>query len=145
MRLLSQVMQQFNHLVLQPISVWVYTWGKGYCDALGHGDEIDKMTPELLTVLKMQLAVQSNGDTCNVEYKAELLENLYTYFFRLTKKVLRSWSVSGCANCHKQVATATNFITKSARRDVLPFNQCMILFTINNDLPSSLTMWFLQT
>ncbi|PWA97196.1 Nucleic acid-binding, OB-fold [Artemisia annua] len=40
---------------------------------------------------------------------------------QLTKKAQRSWSVSGCANCHKQVATATNFITKSARRDVLPF------------------------
>lgn len=36
----------------------VYTWGKGYCGALGHGDEIDKTTPELLIGLKNDLAVQ---------------------------------------------------------------------------------------
>ncbi|KHN32598.1 Putative E3 ubiquitin-protein ligase HERC4 [Glycine soja] len=36
----------------------VYTWGKGYCGALGHGDEIEKTTPELLTSLKNQLVVQ---------------------------------------------------------------------------------------
>jgi len=36
----------------------VYTWGKGYCGALGHGDEIEKTTPEMLTSLKNQLAVQ---------------------------------------------------------------------------------------
>ncbi|KAF8409287.1 hypothetical protein HHK36_005361 [Tetracentron sinense] len=36
----------------------VYTWGKGYCGALGHGDEINKTTPELLTNLKDHLAVQ---------------------------------------------------------------------------------------
>jgi len=38
--------------------VQVYTWGKGYCGALGHGDEIEKTTPELLTSLKNELAVQ---------------------------------------------------------------------------------------
>jgi len=38
--------------------VQVYTWGKGYCGALGHGDEIEKTTPEMLTSLKNQLAVQ---------------------------------------------------------------------------------------
>lgn len=36
----------------------VYTWGKGYCGALGHGDEIEKTTPEILTSLKNHLAVQ---------------------------------------------------------------------------------------
>lgn len=36
----------------------VYTWGKGYCGALGHGDEVDKTTPELLNGLKDNLAVQ---------------------------------------------------------------------------------------
>ncbi|GLJ39564.1 hypothetical protein SUGI_0808350 [Cryptomeria japonica] len=33
---------------LLPISIRVYL-GKGYCGAFGHGDEIDKTTPELLT------------------------------------------------------------------------------------------------
>lgn len=36
----------------------MYTWGKGYCGALGHGDEIDKTTPELLTNLRECRAVQ---------------------------------------------------------------------------------------
>lgn len=36
----------------------VYTWGKGYCGALGHGDEIEKTRPELLSNLKNHLAVQ---------------------------------------------------------------------------------------
>lgn len=36
----------------------VHTWGKGYCGALGHGDEIDKTTPQLLNSLKNRLAVQ---------------------------------------------------------------------------------------
>ena len=43
------------------IFIWflqVYTWGKGYCGALGHGDEIDKTTPEILSSLKSHLAVQ---------------------------------------------------------------------------------------
>ncbi|KAG5010117.1 hypothetical protein JHK82_018732 [Glycine max] len=38
--------------------IQVYTWGKGYCGALGHRDEIEKTTPELLTSLKNQLVVQ---------------------------------------------------------------------------------------
>lgn len=38
--------------------VQVYTWGKGYCGALGHGDEIEKTTPEMLSSLKNQLVVQ---------------------------------------------------------------------------------------
>ena len=36
----------------------VYTWGKGYCGALGHGDEVDKTTPGLLNSLKSHVAVQ---------------------------------------------------------------------------------------
>ncbi|PQQ11890.1 ultraviolet-B receptor UVR8 isoform X2 [Prunus yedoensis var. nudiflora] len=36
---------------------YIYTWGKGYCGALGQGDEIDKTTPELLNKLKSHLAV----------------------------------------------------------------------------------------
>lgn len=36
----------------------VYTWGKGYCGALGHGDEINKTTPELVNNLKSHLAIQ---------------------------------------------------------------------------------------
>jgi alpha-tubulin suppressor-like RCC1 family protein len=40
------------------LTVQVYTWGKGYCGALGHGDEIEKTRPELLSSLKNNLAVQ---------------------------------------------------------------------------------------
>lgn len=36
----------------------VYTWGKGYCGALGHGEEIDKTTPELIDRIKSNIAVQ---------------------------------------------------------------------------------------
>ncbi|RRT70792.1 hypothetical protein B296_00004254 [Ensete ventricosum] len=36
----------------------VYTWGRGYCGALGHGDETDKISPELVTSLECHLAVQ---------------------------------------------------------------------------------------
>ncbi|KAF5730663.1 E3 ubiquitin-protein ligase HERC2-like isoform X2 [Tripterygium wilfordii] len=36
----------------------VYTWGKGYCGALGHGDEIDKTLPLLLNTLRSHIAVQ---------------------------------------------------------------------------------------
>ncbi|KAI3766073.1 hypothetical protein L2E82_16122 [Cichorium intybus] len=36
----------------------VSTSGKGYCGALGHGDEIDKTTLELLASLKNHFAVQ---------------------------------------------------------------------------------------
>ncbi|XP_010241978.1 PREDICTED: ultraviolet-B receptor UVR8-like isoform X2 [Nelumbo nucifera] len=47
-----------EHVVALDSSGYVYTWGKGYCGALGHGDEIDKTTPELLSSLKSHLAVQ---------------------------------------------------------------------------------------
>ncbi|KAH1144405.1 hypothetical protein GLYMA_12G222600v4 [Glycine max] len=47
-----------EHAVALDSNGFVYTWGKGYCGALGHGDEIEKTTPELLTSLKNQLAVQ---------------------------------------------------------------------------------------
>ena len=45
-------------LTISLLMIQVYTWGKGYCGALGHGDEIEKTTPELLTSLKNQLVVQ---------------------------------------------------------------------------------------
>ncbi|KAJ0044880.1 hypothetical protein Pint_04484 [Pistacia integerrima] len=47
-----------EHAVALDSSGFVYTWGKGYCGALGHGDEIDKTIPELLSSLKSQLAIQ---------------------------------------------------------------------------------------
>lgn len=47
-----------EHVVALDSSGFVYTWGKGYCGALGHGDEIDKTTPEILSSLKSHLAVQ---------------------------------------------------------------------------------------
>jgi alpha-tubulin suppressor-like RCC1 family protein len=47
-----------EHAVALDSNGYVYTWGKGYCGALGHGDEIDKTTPTLLTSLKSRVAVQ---------------------------------------------------------------------------------------
>ncbi|KAJ4980529.1 hypothetical protein NE237_031366 [Protea cynaroides] len=47
-----------EHVVALDSNGFVYTWGKGYCGALGHGDEIDKTTPELLSNLKDYLSVQ---------------------------------------------------------------------------------------
>ncbi|XP_028807525.1 ultraviolet-B receptor UVR8 [Neltuma alba] len=47
-----------EHAVALDSNGFVYTWGKGYCGALGHGDEIDKTTPEILASLKSHLAVQ---------------------------------------------------------------------------------------
>ncbi|XP_050218366.1 ultraviolet-B receptor UVR8 isoform X2 [Mercurialis annua] len=47
-----------EHAVALDSSGFVYTWGKGYCGALGHGDEIDKTLPEPLNSLKSHLAVQ---------------------------------------------------------------------------------------
>ncbi|WCJ32161.1 Regulator of chromosome condensation (RCC1) family protein [Euphorbia peplus] len=47
-----------EHAVALDSSGFVYTWGKGYCGALGHGDEIDKTLPEPLNSLRNQLAVQ---------------------------------------------------------------------------------------
>ncbi|KAF6141432.1 hypothetical protein GIB67_021248 [Kingdonia uniflora] len=49
-----------EHVVALDSCGYVYTWGKGYCGALGHGDEIDKTTPVLLNSLnlKSKLAVQ---------------------------------------------------------------------------------------
>ncbi|KAJ7948629.1 Regulator of chromosome condensation (RCC1) family protein [Quillaja saponaria] len=47
-----------EHAVALDSYGFVYTWGKGYCGALGHGDEIDKTTPEILNSLKSHLAVQ---------------------------------------------------------------------------------------
>ncbi|KAI4388147.1 hypothetical protein MLD38_000504 [Melastoma candidum] len=47
-----------DHVVALDSNGQVYTWGKGYCGALGHGDEIDKVVPELAENLKSHLAVQ---------------------------------------------------------------------------------------
>jgi alpha-tubulin suppressor-like RCC1 family protein len=47
-----------EHAVALDSNGYVYTWGKGYCGALGHGDEIDKTTPTFLTSLKSRVAVQ---------------------------------------------------------------------------------------
>ncbi|RWR92075.1 ultraviolet-B receptor UVR8 [Cinnamomum micranthum f. kanehirae] len=47
-----------EHAVALDSNGFVYTWGKGYCGALGHGDENDKTSPGLLTSLKGHLAVQ---------------------------------------------------------------------------------------
>ncbi|XP_044485358.1 ultraviolet-B receptor UVR8-like isoform X2 [Mangifera indica] len=47
-----------EHAVALDSSGFVYTWGKGYCGALGHGDEIDKTIPELVSSLKNHLAIQ---------------------------------------------------------------------------------------
>ncbi|XP_020590526.1 probable E3 ubiquitin-protein ligase HERC3 [Phalaenopsis equestris] len=47
-----------EHAVALDSNGYVYTWGRGYCGALGHGDENDKTSPELLNSLKNHLAVQ---------------------------------------------------------------------------------------
>nr|GMD90170.1 ultraviolet-B receptor UVR8 [Ipomoea batatas] len=47
-----------EHVVALDSNGYVYTWGKGYCGALGHGDEINKTTPELVNNLKSHLAIQ---------------------------------------------------------------------------------------
>lgn len=47
-----------EHAVALDSNGYVYTWGRGYCGALGHGDENDKTSPELLNSLKSNLAVQ---------------------------------------------------------------------------------------
>ncbi|KAJ4836168.1 hypothetical protein Tsubulata_004977 [Turnera subulata] len=47
-----------EHVVSLDSSGFVYTWGKGYCGALGHGDEIDKTIPKQLNSLNNHLAVQ---------------------------------------------------------------------------------------
>lgn len=47
-----------EHVVALDSSGYVYTWGKGYCGALGQGEEVDKSTPGLLSSLKNQVAVQ---------------------------------------------------------------------------------------
>ncbi|KAF9590692.1 hypothetical protein IFM89_036215 [Coptis chinensis] len=47
-----------EHVVALDSNGYVYTWGKGYCGALGHGDEIDKTTPALLSSIKGLLVVQ---------------------------------------------------------------------------------------
>ncbi|OIW05262.1 hypothetical protein TanjilG_03651 [Lupinus angustifolius] len=47
-----------EHAVALDSNGFVYTWGKGYCGALGHGDEIEKTTPEIVTTLKNHLTVQ---------------------------------------------------------------------------------------
>ncbi|KAH0465637.1 hypothetical protein IEQ34_005740 [Dendrobium chrysotoxum] len=47
-----------EHAVALDSNGYVYTWGRGYCGALGHGDENDKTSPELLNSLKGHLAVQ---------------------------------------------------------------------------------------
>ncbi|EMS63134.1 hypothetical protein TRIUR3_32571 [Triticum urartu] len=47
-----------EHAVALDALGYVYTWGRGYCGALGHGDENDKTSPELIAGLKGQVAVQ---------------------------------------------------------------------------------------
>ncbi|CAN7074837.1 unnamed protein product [Brassica oleracea var. botrytis] len=47
-----------EHAVAFDSNGQVYTWGKGYCGALGHGDENDKITPQVLVSLNNCLVVQ---------------------------------------------------------------------------------------
>eukprot|EP01018_Ginkgo_biloba_P023442 Gb_13972 [translate_table: standard] len=47
-----------EHSVALDSSGYVYTWGKGYCGALGHGDENDKTSPEMVAILQGHRAVQ---------------------------------------------------------------------------------------
>ncbi|PQP98587.1 uncharacterized protein Pyn_24272 [Prunus yedoensis var. nudiflora] len=54
----------------------LYTWGEGYCGALGHGDEIDKTTPELMNRLKSYLAVQ----VCARKRKTFVLADIHSVY-----------------------------------------------------------------
>ncbi|KAJ3680348.1 hypothetical protein LUZ60_016626 [Juncus effusus] len=47
-----------EHVLAIDSSGYVYSWGRGYCGALGHGNQNDKAGPELITALKGQIAVQ---------------------------------------------------------------------------------------
>ena len=47
-----------EHAVVLDSSGFVYTWGKSYGGALGHGGETDETTLEILSSLKSHLAVQ---------------------------------------------------------------------------------------
>ncbi|KAI3833658.1 hypothetical protein MKW92_041907 [Papaver armeniacum] len=47
-----------EHAIALDSNGFAYTWGKGYCGALGQGDEIDKTTPTQLNGMKGHLAVQ---------------------------------------------------------------------------------------
>ncbi|XP_078166968.1 regulator of chromosome condensation (RCC1) family protein [Carex rostrata] len=47
-----------EHALAIDSSGYVYSWGRGYCGALGHGNQNDKSSPELVTALKGQVAVQ---------------------------------------------------------------------------------------
>ncbi|PKA60415.1 Ultraviolet-B receptor UVR8 [Apostasia shenzhenica] len=47
-----------EHAVALDSSGYVYTWGRGYCGALGHGNENDRTAPEPLSSLNGHLAVQ---------------------------------------------------------------------------------------
>ncbi|OEL23085.1 hypothetical protein BAE44_0015896, partial [Dichanthelium oligosanthes] len=47
-----------EHVVALHALGHVYTSGRGYCGALGHGDENDKTSPELISSLNNQVAVQ---------------------------------------------------------------------------------------
>ncbi|XP_020096036.1 ultraviolet-B receptor UVR8 [Ananas comosus] len=47
-----------EHAVALDSSGYTYTWGRGYCGALGHGDENDKTSPEMIASLKGQVGVQ---------------------------------------------------------------------------------------
>ncbi|KAI3889130.1 hypothetical protein MKX03_004293 [Papaver bracteatum] len=48
-----------EHAIALDSNGFAYTWGKGYCDALGQGGEIDKTTPTQLNDMKGHLAVQT--------------------------------------------------------------------------------------
>lgn len=60
-----------EHVVALDSNGLVYTWGKGYCGALGHGDEMDKTTPQFLSCLKNHIAIQ----VCASKRKTFVLTN----------------------------------------------------------------------
>lgn len=49
----------------------VYTWGKGYCGALGHGNEEDVHKPKIVRGLQDILAVQVNSLTWTESYPSQ--------------------------------------------------------------------------
>ena len=58
LRLLTELCSALRLYAIAINDVQVYTWGKGYCGALGHGVETDHRTPLLVAALKGCRAVQ---------------------------------------------------------------------------------------
>lgn len=72
---LTSVAAADEHSVAIDSQGQVYTWGKGYCGCLGHGDETDVREPKVVAGLRNVLAVQVSAQrrkTFVLDYTGEL-------------------------------------------------------------------------